>query len=127
VTQPVPFKINVLPSEKKGKGKLTLVSNTNFGELPNLNGDSYNNIIKPNGGYYTYQFTPITNITKEKVEVYIVPEFEKMNITITNGPNTKYTNLIQLSALGTFQLGVRYKQNNELNSTFVATSEKFIL
>jgi|694.fasta_scaffold31207_3 hypothetical protein len=127
VTQPVPFKINVLPSEKKGKGKLTLVSNTNFGELPNLNGDSYYNIIKPNGGYYTYQFTPITNITKEKVEVYIVPEFEKMNITITNGPNTKYTNLIQLSALGTFQLGVRYKQNNELNSTFVATSEKFIL
>jgi hypothetical protein len=29
--------------------------------------------------------------------------------------------------LGTFQLGVRYKQNDKLNSTFVATSDKFIL
>ncbi len=125
VTQPVPFRINVLPTEKKGKGKLTLVSNTNFGELPNLNGDSYYNIIKPNGGYYTYQFTPITNITKEKVEVYKVPEFEKMNITITNGPNTKYTNLIQLSALGTFQLGVTYTQEPE--GGFTATTEKFTL
>jgi hypothetical protein len=125
VTQPVPFKINVLPTETKGKGKLTLVSNTNFGELPNLNGDSYYNIIKPNGGYYTYQFTPITNISKEKVEVYRVPEFEKMNITITNGPNTKYTNLIQLSALGTFQLGVTYTQESE--GGFTATTEKFTL
>ena len=124
-TQPVPFKINVSATETKGKGKLTLVSNTNSGGLPNFNGDSYYNIIKPNGGYYTYQFTPLTNITKEKVEVYRVPEFDKMNITITNGPNTKYTNLIQLSALGTFQLGVTYTQ--EPKGGFTATTEKFIL
>ena len=48
-----------------------------------------------------------------------------MNITITNGPNTKYTNLIQLSALGTFQLGVTYTQ--EPKGGFTATTEKFIL
>jgi hypothetical protein len=127
VTHPFSFKINVPPTETKGKGKLTLVSNTNSGELPNLNGDSYYNIVKPNGGYYTYQFTPLTEITKSEIEVYRVPEFDKMSITITNGPNTKYTNLIQLSALGTFQLGVRYIQNDKTNSTFVATTDKFIL
>ena len=127
VTHPFSFKINVPPTETKGKGKLTLVSNTNSGELPNLNGDSYYNIVKPNGGYYTYQFTPLTEITKSEIEVYRVPEFDKMSITITNGPNTKYTNLIQLSALGTFQLGVRYIQNDKTNLTFVATTDKFIL
>jgi len=127
VRRNIPFKINVQPTETKGKGLLTLVSNTNSGGLPNLNGDSYYNIIKPNGGYYTYQFTPLADITKLGIEVFRVPELDKLTTTITNGPNTKYTNLIQLSALGTFQLGVRYKQNDKLNSTFVATSEKFIL
>jgi hypothetical protein len=121
------FNINVPPTITEGLGRLTLVSDTNSGGLPNLNGDSYYNIIKPNGGYYTYLFTPITDITKLEIEVFRVPELDKLTTTITNGPNTKYTNLIQLSALGTFQLGVRYKQNNKLNSTFVATSEKFIL
>jgi hypothetical protein len=127
VRRNIPFKINVQPTETKGKGLLTLVSNTNSGGLPNLNGDSYYNIIKPNGGYYTYQFTPLADITKLEIEVFRVPELDKLTTTITNGPNTKYTNLIQLSALGTFQLGVRYKQNDKLNSTFVATSDKFIL
>ncbi len=121
------FNINVPPTMTEGLGRLTLVSDTNSGGLPNLNGDSYYNIIKPNGGYYTYLFTPITDITKLEIEVFRVPELDKLTTTITNGPNTKYTNLIQLSALGTFQLGVRYKQNNKLGSTFVATSEKFIL
>jgi hypothetical protein len=121
------FKINVESIETKGKGRLTLVSNTNSGGLPNLNGDSYYNIIKPNGGYYTYQFTPLTEITKTEIEVYRVPELNKLTTIITNGPDTKYTNLIQLSALGTFQLGVKYIQNDNINSTFVATTEKFIL
>jgi hypothetical protein len=127
VRRNIPFKINVLPTQIKGKGKLTLVSDTNSGELPNLNGDSYYNIVKPNGGYYTYQFTPLTEITKSEIEVYRVPELDKLTTTITNGPGTKYTNLIQLSALGTFQLGVRYIQNDKTNSTFVATTDKFIL
>jgi hypothetical protein len=127
VRRNIPFKINVQSTETKGKGRLTLVSNTNSGELPNLNGDSYYNIVKPNGGYYTYQFTPLTEITKSEIEVYRVPELDKLTTTITNGPSTKYTNLIQLSALGTFQLGVRYIQNEKTNSTFVATTDKFIL
>jgi len=122
-----PFKINVQPTERNGNGRLTLVSNTNSGELPNLNGNSYYNIVKPNGGYYTYQFTPLTNITKIKTEVYRFPELNKLTTTITNGTDTKYTNLIEISALGTFQLAVTYAQNDTPNSTFVATTDKFIL
>jgi hypothetical protein len=122
-----PFKINVLSTETKGKGRLTLVSNTNSGELPNLNGNSYYNIVKPNGGYYTYQFTPLTNITKIKTEVYRFPELNKLTTTITNGTDTKYTNLIEISALGTFQLAVTYTQNDTPNSTFTVITDKFIL
>ena len=123
----LPFKINVLSTETKGKGRLTLVSNTNSGELPNLNGNSYYNIVKPNGGYYTYQFTPLTNITKIKTEVYRFPELNKLTTTITNGTDTKYTNLIEISALGTFQLAVTYAQNDTPNSTFTVITDKFIL
>jgi hypothetical protein len=121
------FKINVLSTETKGKGRLTLVSNTNSGELPNLNGNSYYNIVKPNGGYYTYQFTPLTNITKIQTEVYRFPELNKLTTTITNGTDTKYTNLIEISALGTFQLVVTYAQNDTPNSTFTVITDKFIL
>jgi len=122
-----PFKINVQPTERNGNGRLTLVSNTNSGELPNLNGNSYYNIVKPNGGYYTYQFTPLTNITKIKTEVYRFPELNKLTTTITNGTDTKYTNLIEISALGTFQLAVTYAQNDTPNSTFTVITDKFIL
>jgi hypothetical protein len=122
-----PFKINVLSTETKGKGRLTMVSNTNSGELPNLNGNSYYNIVKPNGGYYTYQFTPLTNITKIQTEVYRFPELNKLTTTITNGTDTKYTNLIEISALGTFQLVVTYAQNDTPNSTFTVITDKFIL
>jgi hypothetical protein len=127
VRRNIPFKINVLPTEIKGQGKLTLVSNTNSEGLPNLNGDSYYNIIKPNGGYYTYQFTPLTEITKTEIEIYRVPQLDKLTTTITNGPDTKYTNLIQLSALGTFQLAVTYTQNDTPNLPFTVISDKFIL
>jgi hypothetical protein len=127
VRRNLPFKINVLSTERNGNGRLTLVSNTNSGELPNLNGNSYYNIVKPNGGYYTYQFTPLTNITKIKTEVYRLPELNKLTTTITNGTDTKYTNLIEISALGTFQLSVTYAQNDTPNSTFTVITDKFIL
>jgi hypothetical protein len=127
VRRNIPFKINVQPTERNGNGRLTLVSNTNSGELPNLNGNSYYNIVKPNGGYYTYQFTPLTNITKIKTEVYRFPELNTLTTTITNGTDTKYTNLIEISALGTFQLAVTYAQNDTPNSTFTVITDKFIL
>jgi hypothetical protein len=123
----VTFELNIPSVVKRGKGRLSLVSDTNSGGLPNFNGNSYYNIEKPNGGYYTYQLTPITNLTVLKTEIVRVPEIDTMTITITNGPNTKYTNLIRVSALGEFQLAIRYIESELPNDPFNVTSGKIIL
>ena len=123
----VTFELNIPSVVKRGKGRLSLVSDTNSGGLPNFNGNSYYNIEKSNGGYYTYQLTPITNLTVLKTEIVRVPEIDTMTITITNGPNTKYTNLIRVSALGEFQLAIRYIESELPNDPFNVTSGKIIL
>ena len=123
----VTFELNIPSVVKRGKGRLSLVSDTNSGGLPNFNGNSYYNIEKPNGGYYTYQLTPTTNLTVLKTEIVRVPEIDTMTITITNGPNTKYTNLIRVSALGEFQLAIRYIESELPNDPFNVTSGKIIL
>ena len=127
VTLNFTFELNIPSVVKRGKGRLTLVSDTNSGGLPNFNGNSYYNIEKPNGGYYTYQLTPTTNLTVLKTEIVRVPEIDTMTITITNGPNTKYTNLIRVSALGEFQLAIRYIESELPNDPFNVTSGKIIL
>jgi hypothetical protein len=121
------FELNIPSVVRQGKGRLSLVSDTNSGGLPNFNGNSYYNIEKPNGGYYTYQLTPTTNLTVVKTEIVKVPEVDTMTITITNGPSTKYTNLIRVSALGEFQLAIRYIESEFPNDTFGVTSGKIIL
>jgi len=127
VTLNFTFELNIPSVVKRGKGRLSLVSDTNSGGLPNFNGNSYYNIEKPNGGYYTYQLTPTTNLTVLKTEIVRVPEIDTMTITITNGPNTKYTNLIRVSALGEFQLAIRYIESELPNEPFNVTSGKIIL
>ena len=119
------FNINVPPTTTEGLGRLTLVSDTNSGRLPNFKGDSYYNIVKPNGGYYTYQFTPTTEITKTKTEILKVPQLGRVSYSIINNSDTKYTTLISLlSPNGEFELSITYTQSN---TTFTVTSEKFIL
>jgi hypothetical protein len=125
VLSPQKFNINVPPTTTEGLGRLTLVSDTNSGRLPNFKGDSYYNIVKPNGGYYTYQFTPTTEITKTKVEILKVPQLGRVSYSTINNSDTKYTTLISLlSPKGEFELSITYTQSN---TTFTVTSEKFIL
>ena len=125
VLSPQKFNINVPPTTTEGLGRLTLVSDTNSGRLPNFKGDSYYNIVKPNGGYYTYQFTPTTEITKTKVEILKVPQLGRVSYSTINNSDTKYTTLISLlSPEGEFELSITYTQSN---TTFTVTSEKFIL
>jgi hypothetical protein len=63
------FELNVPQKSPSGTGQIILVSNTNSGELPAYDGNSYYNIIKPNGGYYTFQLTPITNLTATQIRI----------------------------------------------------------
>ena len=136
------FKFNMYinpsqPTIQTPPGKLLEVSETFSGEIPEFNGPDYYNIRKPSGGYITYQFTCDGLITKGGPEVYIVPQLDKQSITITNNSSTRYTNVIDVNNLGTFQLSVNYTSNlytsliegtNDRNPISTsATSERFTL
>jgi hypothetical protein len=143
------YNFNVFKTDKKAgdpviaattqtpPGTLTKVSETSSGRLPNFNGPDYYNIIKPAGGYITYQFSCTKLISKGAPEVYSIPNLDKQNITITNNSNTRYTNVIEVNNIGEFQLAVDYtsedftflspstNRREPINTS--ATSERFTL
>ena len=122
VTQTFNFAFTPISSTTQTQpGALFKVSETYGGNVPNFNGPDYYNIKKPTGGYITYQFTCTKLISKGKVEVYLIPDFVKQNITITNNSDTKYTNVIEFNTLGTFQLTVEYTSED-----FVGTNPTLI-
>jgi hypothetical protein len=121
------FELNVPQKSPSGTGQIILVSNTNSGELPAYDGNSYYNIIKPNGGYYTFQLTPITNLTATQIRIVKVPTLSQVNVSTENTPNTRYTNVVTVRELGEFQMVLTYTDANLPNSSFTVTSEKFTL
>jgi hypothetical protein len=121
------FELNVPQKSPSGVGQIILVSNTNSGELPAYDGNSYYNIIKPNGGYYTFQLTPITNLTATQIRIVKLPTLSQVNVSIENTPDTKYTNVVTVRELGEFQMVLTYTDANLPNSSFTVTSEKFTL
>jgi hypothetical protein len=102
------------PAELLGKilenqpGSLVKVGESNNVDLPNYSGPSYYNIKKPAGGYITYRFVCPKLLTTQSPTVTEITNLNDATITITNTPGTKYTNVIEVKNLGTFQLGVRY-------------------
>jgi hypothetical protein len=121
------FELNVPQKSPSGIGQIILVSNTNSGELPAYDGNSYYNIIKPNGGYYTFQLTPITNLTATQIRIVKLPTLSQVNASTENTPNTRYTNVVTVRELGEFQMVLTYTDANLPNSSFTVTSEKFTL
>jgi hypothetical protein len=121
------FELNVPQKSPSGTGQIILVSNTNSGELPTYDGNSYYNIIKPNGGYYTFQLTPITNLTATQIRIVKLPTLSQVNVSIENTPDTKYTNVVTVRELGEFQMILTYTDDNLPNSSFTVTSQKFTL
>jgi hypothetical protein len=141
VTAPQTFVINVPPTTTEGLGRLTLVSDTNTERLPKFDGNSYYNIVKPNGGYYTYQFTPTDEIfvpnfetstsppivNRIRTKIFKFPQLNETSFIIRRNSDTKYTNLIEVSDLGEFQLSITYTQSNIPNTTLTVTSNTFTL
>jgi len=95
-------------SEVTPPGSLVKVYESNDVNLPNYSGPDYYNIIKPAGGYITFKFNCVGLISKGAPEVFLIPELDEQQITVTNTDNTKYTNVINVNNLGKFQLGVGY-------------------
>ena len=93
-------------------GSLVKVGETFSGGLPNYNGTSYYNIKKPAGGYITFRFVCPNLLTVKPPTVTAIPSLDDATIIITNNEGTKYTNVIEVKSLGTFQLGVRYTSDD---------------
>ena len=51
-------------------------------------------------------------MTIQPPTVTAIPSLDEATITITNNSGTKYTNVIEVKNLGTFQLGVRYTSDD---------------
>jgi hypothetical protein len=108
------------------EGSLIFIQRSDDVDLPNFLGKEYYNIKRPDGGYITYKFTcPRCTITKVEV-VKSKEQTSVQNITITNTPDTKYTNVINVSSSGLFELTVTYK-NADVPATFTARSSSFTL
>ena len=124
VNQNYNFDINVAPKTPTTQpfpASLVIVSNTNSGGLPNFSGPDIYNIKKPAGGYITLQFSCTNLVEKGAFALTSLPDLDDQLITITNNAGTKYTNLVETSALGRFQAGVSFK-SSDYTHTFPNTS-----
>ena len=124
--QTLPFNFNVVypkqvTNTQTEPGSLVIVSQTSSGDLPNYSGDDIYNIKKPAGGYITLKFSCTNLIQKGAFGLVSLPGLEYQTIRITNNAGTKYTNLIETDARGTFQAEVKYK-SNDLTITFPNTN-----
>jgi hypothetical protein len=94
--------------------------------LPRFQGSLYYNIVRPDGGYITYRFNcprcVISKVQVSRSSNQTVP----LVVTTTNDSNTRYTNVIDVNALGSFVLSIIY-QNADNPGTFTATSNVFTL
>ena len=124
--QTLPFNFNVVypkqvTNTQTEPGSLVIVSQTSSGDLPNYSGDDIYNIKRPAGGYITLKFSCTNLIQKGAFGLVSLPGLEYQTIRITNNAGTKYTNLIETEARGTFQAEVKYK-SNDLTITFPNTN-----
>jgi hypothetical protein len=51
-------------------------------------------------------------LTIKSPKVFAIPSLDNETIVITNGTDTKYTNVIEVKNLGTFQMSVDYTSSD---------------
>lgn len=93
-------------------GSIVKVAESNSGGLPDFNGPSYYNIKKPAGGYITFQFVCPNLLSVKSPTIVAIPSLDSATITINNNPGTKYTNVIDVNNLGTFQMVIYYTSSD---------------
>ena len=93
-------------------GSLIRVGETFSGGLPDYNGTSYYNVIKPAGGYITFRFVCPNLLTIKSPKVVAISSLDNETIVITNGTDTKYTNVIEVKNIGTFQMSIDYTSSD---------------
>jgi hypothetical protein len=93
-------------------GSLIRVGETFSGGLPDYNGTSYYNVKKPAGGYITFRFVCPNLLTIKSPNVAALPSTDNQTIVITNGTDTKYTNVIEVKNIGAFQMSIDYTSSD---------------
>jgi hypothetical protein len=127
-TKEINFRIIVPSSELRvqPEGSLSFIERSTDVALPRFQGPLYYNIVRPDGGYITYRFNcprcVISKVQVSRSSNQTVP----LVVTTTNDSNTRYTNVIDVNALGSFVLSIIY-QNADNPGTFTATSNVFTL
>ena len=127
-TKEINFQIIVPSSELRvqPEGSLSFIERSTDVALPGFQGPLYYNIVRPDGGYITYRFNcPRCVISKVQV-ARSSNQTAPLVVTTTNDSNTRYTNVIDVNALGSFVLSIIY-QNADNPGTFTATSNVFTL
>ena len=127
-TKEINFRIIVPSSELRvqPEGSLSFIERSTDVALPGFQGPLYYNIVRPDGGYITYRFNcPRCVISKVQV-ARSSNQTDPLVVTTTNDSNTRYTNVIDVNALGSFVLSIIY-QNADNPGTFTATSNVFTL
>jgi hypothetical protein len=113
VSQTFNFAFTPISSTTQTKpGALFKVYESNDVNLPDYNGDSYYNIKKPAGGYITYRFECSNLLTTSPPRVIALPNMTDAAIVVTNTPDTKYTNVIEVKTLGRFELKISYTSDD---------------
>jgi hypothetical protein len=127
-TKEINFLIIVPSSEPRvqPEGSLSFIERSTDVALPRFQGPLYYNIVRPDGGYITYRFNcprcVISKVQFARSSNQTVP----LVVTTINDSNTRYTNVINVNALGSFVLSIIY-QNADNPGTFTATSNVFTL
>ena len=131
--KPVTTKYNFeifVPSSRveQGFGSISFIGEKPNSEIPNFNGKEYysiNNIDK--GVYLVYKFNcPACNLDGfDVVSADNVNNVQNISVIGPN-PETKYQNIIQVDAKGTFKLRIKYR-NVGSSTPFTAMSTPFTL
>ena len=116
---PLSYEFNIFLTDKKvGDPVVESVSNvtsiTYLGDVDSntQNGPQFYNIVKPGGGFKSFQLNVPTYNAQDLLNQEVVTvNNTKVSATFNEGSNTKYTYTCTVNSLGTFKLKIGYRVN----------------
>jgi hypothetical protein len=113
------YNFNVFLTDKKvgdpvveSVSKITSITYLGDVDSNTQNGPQFYNIVKPGGGFKSFQLNVPTYNSQDLLSQEVVTVGNtKVSATFTEGSNTKYTYTCTVNSLGTFKLKIGYRVN----------------
>jgi hypothetical protein len=113
------YNFNVFLTDKKvgdpvveSVSKITSITYLGDVDSNTQNGPQFYNIVKPGGGFKSFQLNVPTYNSQDLLSQEVVTVGNtKVSTTFTEGSNTKYTYTCTVNSLGTFKLKIGYRVN----------------